>query len=105
MMTGKDGFSPGFGKSVIGFMKREAVLCASGALAAVSCLIVPPSAAYAGYVDFRVLILLFCLMLVVAGIRQTGAFAVVCGALLKKFRTVKQVGLVLVLLSFFRVCC
>lgn len=67
----------------------------------ISCFIVPPSAAYAEYVDLRVLILLFCLMLVIAGIRQTGAFTVVCEALLKKFRSIKTVGLVLVLLSFF----
>lgn len=83
------------------FFKKEAVLCISGILAAVSCFIVPPSAAYAEYIDLRVLILLFCLMLVVAGIRQTGAFTVICEAMLKKFRSIKTVGLVLVLLSFF----
>ncbi len=88
-------------KSIMNFFKREAVLCISGILAAISCFIVPPSAAYAGYVDLRVLILLFCLMLVVAGIRQTGAFTVICEALMKKFRSIKTVGLVLVLLSFF----
>ena len=83
------------------FFKKEAVLCVSGILAAVSCFIVLPSTAYAEYVDLRVLILLFCLMLVVAGIRQTGAFTIICEALLKKFRNIKTVGLVLVLLSFF----
>lgn len=87
-------------KNIIKFFKKEAVLCISGILAAVSCFIVPPSAAYAEYIDLRVLILLFCLMLVVAGIRQTGAFTVICEALLKKFRSIKTVGLVLVLLSF-----
>lgn len=87
-------------KSVVSFFKKEAVLCISGILAVISCFIVPPSAAYAGYIDLRVLILLFCLMLVVAGIRQTGAFTVICEVLLKKFRSIKTVGLVLVLLSF-----
>lgn len=88
-------------KKVVGFLKKETVLCISGVLAVVSCFFVPPSAAYAEYVDLRVLILLFCLMLVVAGIRQTGAFNVICEALLKKFRGIRSVGLVLVLLSFF----
>ncbi len=88
-------------KSVVNFFKKEAVLCVSGILAAASCFVVPPSAAYAGYIDLRVLILLFCLMLVVAGIRQTGAFTVLCEALLKRFRSIKTVGLVLVLMSFF----
>ena len=88
-------------KSIVKFFKKETVLCISGVLAVISCFIVPPSAAYAGYIDLRVLILLFCLMLVVAGIRQTGAFTVICEALLKKFRSIKAIGLVLVLLSFF----
>lgn len=88
-------------KSVLNFFRKEAVLCISGILALVSCFIVPPSAAYAEYVDFRVLILLFCLMLVVAGIRESGAFTVICEALLKRFRGIKSVGALLVLLSFF----
>ena len=46
-------------KGVAKFFKKEAVLCISGILAAVSCFIVPPSAAYAEYIDLRVLILLF----------------------------------------------
>ena len=87
-------------KKIITFFKKEAVLCISGLLAVISCFIVPPSAAYAEYIDLRVLILLFCLMLVVAGIRQTGAFTVICEALLKKFRSIKAIGLFLVLLSF-----
>ena len=88
-------------RAVLNFFKKEAVLCISGILAVISCFIVPPSSAYAEYIDFRVLILLFCLMLVVAGIRQTGAFTVICDALLKKLHSIKTVGLVLVLLSFF----
>ncbi|MDE7363109.1 MAG: citrate transporter [Oscillospiraceae bacterium] len=88
-------------KRIFGFIKKEAVLCVSGVLAVFSCFIVPPSAEYLGYIDFRTLILLLCLMLVVAGIRQTGAFTVVCEALLKRLRGIKTVGLVLVLLSFF----
>ncbi len=88
-------------KAAAKFFKKEAVLCVSGVLAVISCFIVPPSEAYAEYIDLRVLILLFCLMLVVAGIRQTGVFTVICEAMLKKFRSIKAVGLVLVLLSFF----
>lgn len=88
-------------KNVINFIKKEAVLCISGILAAISCFIVPPSPDYWEYIDFRVLILLFCLMLTVAGIRQSGVFGVVCQSLLKKFASFRTVGTVLVLLSFF----
>ncbi len=88
-------------KKVLNFIKKEAVLCISGLLAVISCFIVPPSAAYAGYIDLRVLILLFCLMLVVAGIRQSGAFSIICEALMRKFRGIKSVGIMLILLCFF----
>lgn len=88
-------------KKVMSFIKKEAVLCASGVLAIVSCFFVPPSAGYIEYIDFRVLALLFCLMAVVAGIRAAGAFDVVCEALLKRLGSIKAVGLALVLLSFF----
>ncbi|MDE6731773.1 MAG: citrate transporter [Oscillospiraceae bacterium] len=88
-------------KKVVHFIKKEAVLCASGVLAIVSCFIVPPSAKYLEYIDLRVLALLFCLMAVVAGIRAAGAFDVICEALLKRLRSIKAVGLALVLLSFF----
>lgn len=88
-------------KKVMNFIKKEAVLCASGVLAIISCFIVPPSAKYLDYIDLRVLALLFCLMAVVAGIRATGAFDVICEGLLKRLRSIKVVGFALVLLSFF----
>ena len=90
-----------FMKKAAEFFKKEAVLCISGILAVISCFFVPPSLAYLDYIDLRVLILLLCLMLVVAGIRQTGAFTVICEALLKRFHSIKIVGLMLVLLSYF----
>ena len=53
-------------KHVINFVKKEAVLSASALLAVISAFFVPPSAEYISYIDFRVLSLLFCLMMVVA---------------------------------------
>lgn len=87
-------------KSVFRFFKKEAVLCISALLAIVSCFFVKPSMAYADYIDVRVLILLFCLMLVVAGIRKTNAFTALCEVMLQKLRSVRLVGLVMVLFCF-----
>lgn len=56
------------------FAKREAVLCIAFFCAVVSMLFVPPDRTYLGYLDIRVLALLFCLMLVVAGLEETGLF-------------------------------
>ena len=46
--------------------KKDPVLFISGILAIVSCFIVHPDMEYIGYVDFRVLAILFCMMLVVS---------------------------------------
>ena len=48
------------------FVKKEIVLCIAFVCAAVSCIFVPPSAAYLDYIDLRVLTLLGCLMAAVA---------------------------------------
>lgn len=88
-------------KQILHFFRREAVLCIAGALAVGSAFAVPPSGAYLDYIDFRVLILLLCLMLTVAGIRQTGAFTALCQGLLRRVHSVRMVGLLLVLLCFF----
>ena len=56
-----------FVDTCIRFFKKETVLCVAGILAFISAFFAHPSAAYIGYIDFRVLSLLFCLMLVVAG--------------------------------------
>ena len=88
-------------KQILQFVRREAVLCIAGALAIGSAFVVPPSGAYLDYIDFRVLILLLCLMLTVAGIRQTGAFTALCQGLLRPGHSVRMVGLLLVLLCFF----
>ena len=49
-------------KNIFGFVRREAVLSIALLCALLSMLAVPPDAAYAGYIDLRVLCLLFCLM-------------------------------------------
>ena len=64
------------------FLKAEPVFVAAGLCALVSMLAVPPSAAYLGYIDFRVLALLFCLMAVVAGLERAGVFLVLSQRLL-----------------------
>ena len=61
-------------KQAMQWLKSEPVLAISAVLALASCLVIPPDAAYLGYVDGRVLALLYCLMAVVAGMEQAGAF-------------------------------
>lgn len=83
------------------FYKTETVLCISGIAACTTMFFVPPSDHYIAYIDFRVLALLFCLMAVVAGFSETGAFLVLSGKLLQKVIGVRSLSLVLIMLCFF----
>ena len=82
------------------FIRREPVLFIAALAAAVSCFFVPPDGAYAGYIDFRTLALLYCLMTVIAGLRGAGLFAYLAHILCEKAGNVRAMGLVLVLMSF-----
>ena len=87
--------------SILHFIKREPVLTVSAAAAALSAAAVPPGPEYLGYVDLRVLCLLFCLMAVVAGLQDCGLFAVLAQKLLSGKKRMRFISLVLVLLPFF----
>ena len=83
------------------FFRKEPVLCLSALAALLSMAAVPPSPAYIGYIDFRVLCLLFCLMAVVLGLQECGVFAVLAQKLLAGKHQIRLLMLVLVLLPFF----
>ena len=86
---------------LLAFFKREAVLTVAALCALATMVLVPPDAAYLGYIDLRVLCLLLCLMAVVAGLQECGVFAVVAQRLLAGERRMRLVSLALVLLPFF----
>lgn len=67
---------------VVSFVKKESVLCISILAAVISMFIVRPDRGYAGYIDFRTLAILFCLMTVVSGFRSMGIFERVARTLL-----------------------
>lgn len=83
------------------FLKKETVLSISAILAFASAFFVPPSIGYIEYIDFRVLALLYCLMLVVAGMQSIGVFNYLGDRLLQKVGSTRQLTLLLVALCFF----
>lgn len=87
--------------TIYSFLKKETVLSVAAILAFVSAFFVPPSRGYIEYIDFRVLALLFCLMLVVAGMQGIGVFRYLGDRLLQKVKTTRQLTLLLVALCFF----
>ncbi len=88
-------------KKVIGFMKREAVLCAALLLAAVSACVILPDQEYAEYIDLRTLAILFGLMSVMAGLQKIGVFRRIACGLLKRVGSPVSLVMVLMLLCFF----
>jgi len=88
-------------KKFAAFFRREAVLCCSALLAIGSMLLVPPNAAYWDYIDWPVLSLLLCLMLVVAGWRRLGLFQSLGLSLSRRVHSLRGLSMILVFLCFF----
>ena len=82
-------------------IKNETVFCVSFLLAILSAFFVHPDAAYLTYPDYRTLALLFCLMIIVAGLQSLGIFSMLSQFLLKKVHGIRSLSLVMVLLCFF----
>lgn len=81
--------------------KEDTILFISGILAFISCFFVTPDKKYIGYVNFRVLAILFSLMLVVSALIRIGTFDYMTNRLLSKIHSEKNISLLLVVLSFF----
>ena len=89
------------GGRILAAAKKDTILTVSLVCAVFSMFLVPPSAAYIGYVDFRVLALLFCLMVVVAGFQECGLFVLMARKLLSGENNFRQLSWMLVMLPFF----
>lgn len=81
--------------------KREAVLSVAILLAVISAFFVHPDKEYIGYIDFRTLAILFCLMAVMAGLQKIGLFNFVAERLLKKVKHIRGLIFILIMLCFF----
>ncbi len=88
-------------KKAAAFARSEAVLLIAAGAALVSAFLIPPDGSYLGYVDWRVLSLLFCLMAVVAGLTRTGLFRLLAQGLAGRAKSTRVLLLLLVLLCFF----
>ena len=86
--------------NILSHLKHNMVLTIAGILAILSMFFVTPSPSYLGYIDFRVLTLLFCLMIVVSGFRETGLFNAISNSLLKKAHSIRQLSFILIFISF-----
>ena len=83
------------------FIKSEIVLIISFVLAVLSAFFVTPNIGYIEYIDFRTLGLLFCLMVVMAGLNNLGIFKFIAEMMLSKVKSTVGLSLILGLLCFF----
>ena len=88
-------------KKVAAFCKKEIVLTVALAAALLSMCVIPPDAAYAGYVDWDVLMLLFSLMTVVGGLKRCGLMDRMSNALIRRAGDSRMLCLVLTMACFF----
>lgn len=88
------------GKRILGWFRRDAVLTVSLCLAVLSCLIEPPGPGYLNYIDFNTLITLFCLMLLVEGLREEQFLQYVAARVLSRAGSVRGLMVTLVFLCF-----
>ena len=88
-------------KPMINYLKKEKVLTIALILAIVSAFFVCPDKQYIEYVDFKVLALLFGLMLLVKGFQDIGLFELLIQKVFGGIKTNRTLIQMLVLLNFF----
>ena len=88
-------------KKIGEFVRKETVLSVALFLAVISAFVVPPDIAYADYIDFRTLAILFCLMTVVAGFSQQGMFGIIAKSMINRMGSLRAVTFVCFFFSMF----
>ena len=91
----------GIMEKIRAILARDSVLVISIFVALVSCLLVPPDAGYATYIDWHTLVLLFSLMTVVAGLRFLGVIRILGEWVVARMYSKAMIATALILLTFF----
>lgn len=86
---------------VIGFVKKEVVLSIAIVATIVTMFFVPIDKEYLGYFEYKTLVALFCMLAVVAGLKNTNVFELISKKLIGLFKTRRAVIYCLVYGTFF----
>ena len=86
---------------IISIIKKEIVLSVAIVLMIVTCFFVPINKEYINYFDYNTLICLFCMLAVVAGLKNTNVFELISRKMIGLFHTRRTVIYSLVFGTFF----
>lgn len=86
---------------IIAFVKKEVVLSIAIICTIVTMFFVPVDKEYMGYFDYKTLVSLFCMLAVVAGLKNTNVFELISKKLIGLFHTRRAVIYALIFGTFF----
>lgn len=86
---------------IITFLRGQAVLCIAFLCALISIIVAGDVSQVPGYIDLRVIVLLFCLMAAVAGLQRSGLMGHIARGLVRGRHSQRFVCFTLVMLPFF----
>ena len=87
--------------SVLSFVKKEVVLSIAIIATIVTMFFVPIDKEYLGYFEYKTLVALFCMLAVVAGLKNTNVFELISKKLIVLFKTMLAVIYFLIDVTFF----
>jgi Na+/H+ antiporter NhaD/arsenite permease-like protein len=85
---------------VVKFIRNNLVMEIALLAAAVTAFFVPPDGEYWGYIDFKTITCLFCVLGVVGALRNIRFFSMLARSIVKRFRTARLCTLALVYITF-----
>ncbi len=88
-------------RKIWSFAKKEVVLSIAIVAAIITCFFVPPDSKYLGYFEEKTLIALFCMLTVVAGLKNTNVFELISKKMIGLFHTRRAVIYALVFGTYF----
>lgn len=89
-----------FVKTLLCFIRKNAVLCVAALAAAATACALPPDAAYLGYFDFKTLTCLFCVLAIVCALRNIRFFYILAQRIVKVFGNARAAVMALVVITF-----
>ena len=85
---------------LLGFAKKNVVMVVAMFAALITCLIIPPDAAYLDYFDVKTLTCLFCVLAVVCALKNISFFYILARKVVQIFRNARLSILALVYITF-----